>query len=299
MMEPGKNTYEPLMKQAAELALVGQLRQALAIASKVAEWANAHGEPWQLHRSTCSKAAVLIELGESGPIKNELRHTLLQTADPEIAFLASYTLSRAYDLEGNVSKAQFYARTASRHALMNGRPEQIASSHNLLGSLLLAQSEFESALSEFELAVAAISEEPTAKLASYLDNRGYCYIVLGQSRRGFRDLLTSVRMSRKSKAAIFEADARLSLAYAYLQEGLYRRSLHHARRSMMLADATGQRSTLKYGLFVLGEAEKLAGNPFAARQHFCRLQEEFYPDAPSVPDLLLFLNVQSVINIKA
>ncbi len=298
-IEPGPQTYEALMKEAADLALAGRLRQALELATRLVEWAGQHGEPWQLQRSTCSRAAVLIELGEPAKVMNELRRVLLETADAEISFLAAYTLSRAYDLEGNTTKAVYYARNAARHAEQSGRLDQIASSHNLLGSLLLAQSDFEPALAEFELAVKAISGEPSAKLASYLDNRGYCYVVCEQVRKGFRDLFASVRLSHRLGATVFEADARLSLAYAYLQEGIYGRSLHHARRSLELADQAEQQSTVKYALFVLGEAEKLAGNPFAARRHFCRLQEEFYPEAPNVPDLLLFLNVQSVINIKA
>lgn len=298
-MEPGTDTYEPLMKQAAELTLAGRLIQALEIYSRVLAWAKSHGEPWQEQRSACSRAAMLIELGEAGAVMNDLRQILLQSADAETAFLASYTLSRAYDLEGNHQKSVLYARSAIRHAQASGRSDQLGASHNLLGSLLLAQSDFEAALEEFERALAVMPTEPSAKRASCLDNRGYCYIACSQLRKGFRDLFASIRMSRRVGALVFEADARLSLAYTYLQEGLFKRALHHARRSLALAEGAGQRSTLKYGLFVLGEAEKLAGNPFAARQHFYRLQEEFYPEAPNVPDLLLFLNVQSVVNIKA
>jgi tetratricopeptide (TPR) repeat protein len=291
--------YERLKGEAWEAVQAGELRKSLELYDQALAWAREHGEPWQVDRALCSRAGVLVVLGEGLGVLADLRRILLGNRDAESRFLAAYTLARAYDHQDDLEKALFYARIATREAGESGTAEQLSSSHNLIGILQLARSEFDQAFAEFTRALAILPPTELLRRAIVLDNLGYCHTIRGRYRKAFRDLFESVRLCVRLRARAFEASARLSLAYAYLQRERYRPAIRHATRSLALAQACEARMTVKYGLFVLGEAHKLAGNPLAARSYFQRLQQDYYPEAPNVPDLLLLLNVKNLVNLKA
>jgi hypothetical protein len=50
---------------------------------------------------------------------------------------------------------------------------------------------------------------------------------------------------------------------------------------------------------LLGEAYNELGCHSTARDYFTRLQKRFYPDAVHVPELLMAVDVRSLINLKA
>jgi tetratricopeptide (TPR) repeat protein len=299
MSERPESTFRRLRERALETVQAGRLREGLAQLEEALAEARGAGEEAEADRALCGRAAVLVELGEGAEVKPELRRILLKRADPESGFLAAYTLARAYDVEGDGEKALFYARIANRQAETSGIGEHLSASHNQIGNLLLTQSDFESALHEFHRALELLPPARSVRRAIALDNLGYCHAIRGRFRKAFRHLFESVRTCRALGARAIEASSRLSLAFAYLQCGRYGAAIRHAARSLALAEACEDQMTVKYGLFVLGEAEKMSGNPLAARHHFCRLQRDFYPEAPNVPDLLLLLNVQNLVNIKA
>lgn len=299
MRDAAESACEDLRQAAWEAVQAGRLRQGLELLDRALDVARGQGRQEQVDRVVCNRAAVLVEVGEAEEVKQDLRRILLASADAEITFLAAYTLARAYDVENDAQKALFYARIAHRKAAANGAVELLAPSYNQLGLLLLARSEFEAALEEFRHSLEILPDGVSLRRATALDNLGYCLVIGGRYRKGFSALIQSVRMARSLGARSQEASSRLSLAFAHLQVGRYVDANRHARRSLALAEACEDRMTVKYGLFVLGEAEKLGGNPLAARRFFCRLQQEFYPEAPNVADILLLLNVQSLVNIKA
>lgn len=293
------SSFEAKKEQAWHLALEGKLRPSLKLLDELLDWAREHGDRQQLDRALCARASVLVELGETAGIKQDLRRILLANADAEVSFLAAYTLSRAYDIETDVEKAVFYARIANRHALDGGSVEQQSSSFNQLGNLMLAQCDFEEAFEHIKKSLALIGPAPSIRRGICLDNLGYCYTIWGRYGKAFGALFEALRILRKQGARALEANTLLSLAFAYLQMGRFDRALRHARKSLGMAEECEDHMVVKYCLFVLGEAEKLSGNPLAAREHFLRLEEQFYPDNPNVADLLLVLNVQNLINLKA
>jgi tetratricopeptide (TPR) repeat protein len=299
MSPPAANAYDRLKREAWEAIKAGELRASLALYDEALAWAREHGEPWQVDRTACSRAGVLVELGEGAGVLSDLRQILLGNRDSECRFLAAYTLARAHDLASEQEKALFYARIANRQAAENGTPEQLSSSHNLIGNLLLSKSEFDGALEQFRRALEVLPASEPLRRAIVLDNLGYCRAIRGRYRKAFRDLFESVRLCVRLGARSFEANARLSLAYTYLQCERIRPAIRHATKSLALAESCEDRVAVKYGLFILGEAHKLAGNPLAARSYFRRLQQDYYPEAPNVPDLLLLLNVRSLVNLKA
>lgn len=297
-MTDGLAQYESFKNDAWSAISEGDLPKALTILEQGLSWARTDASATIIDRLICNRASVLIELAEDKQVGADLKKILLKSADDENRFLAAFTLARAYDLAGDTDRALQFARTAHRHVEHLGADQQ-ASSHNRLGNLLLVKNDFEGALQEFERAIAVLPDGDSLRRAIVLDNLGYCQAIRGRFKKAFRSLFASVRLCRRLRARRVEASALLALAYAYLQQGDAARALRHSARSLELAEQTRDRMTEKYGLFVLGEAHKQAGNPLAARECFRRLQEEFYPASAVVPELLLFLNVVNMINLKA
>jgi tetratricopeptide (TPR) repeat protein len=247
----------------------------------------------------------------------------LRNRSPETRFLASHSLSHACHLGGDIDKALFYARLANRHAKASANVGHLITSHCEIGNLLLARSQFDPARSEFEAALALLPPDPSLRRAITLDFLGYCHATQGRFRKAFRHVFESLRICRRLGEAvyrpkdrfalaapslrisprlggsIFEISPRNTLAYAYLQIGRCHRALFHASRSLALCEELGDRASLKHALFLLGEGYKMLGNPVLARRYYQRLQQEYYPEAPGVADLLLVLNVQGMVNIKA
>jgi tetratricopeptide (TPR) repeat protein len=299
MTQTVQQRLEDLKQNAWTAVLAGSQEEGLGLLDEAVSLAASSGEA-QLHDDAlCSRASLWIELGRRSEALPVLRRILMQDAHSQNSFRAAYNLSRAYELDKDLEKASFYARIAHRYSLELGDDERQAWSFNQLGNLALAASEFDTALPHLRRALELLPPTPTVARAMVLDNLGYCRSVLGSHRKGFRDLFASLRLLLRLKARAFEANPRLSLSYAYLQAERPQRAWHHARRALDLADEQDDRENQKYALFLLGEAEKLRGNPLAARYYFHRLQEAFYPESPDVPDLLLFINVQQLVNLKA
>jgi tetratricopeptide (TPR) repeat protein len=296
----GDRIYDELRDAGWRALNAGRLEEARESFARGLARSEELGEPVRTDRARCNLAAVLVELERTDEVKQQLRGMLLKNRDPGTRFLAAYTLSRAYEVEHNTDKALFYARIANRHAHEVGQDDALSSSHNRLGSLLVATSDFAAAEPELRQALALTPERPLGvRRAAALDNLGYCCVVTGRVREGFRALFESVRICRRLGARRLEMHPRISLAYAYLQLDRFDAAQRHAASGLALAEEFEQRAQIKYALFILAEAEKLSGNPLAARHHYLRLQEDYYPDSPQVSDLLLFLDVQSLINIKA
>lgn len=294
-----QTTYDELKDQAWAAIMAGRLKESLALYDGALAWARQHGEPWQADRTLCSRASVLVELGLGKQVHQDLRRVLLASTDPDSRFLAAYTLARAYEAAKDFDKAVFYARIAQRHAQDQDNAEWISSSHNQIGNLMLASSQFDAALPEFEAALAIAPNTPDVRRALALDNLGYCHVVQGRYRQGFRAHLRALRMLRRVGGRAWEPVVEVSLCFAYLEISRYRSAIRHALRALHLSEETDNDEMKKNSLFLLGESFKLAGDPLAARRHFTRLQAEFYPGAEGVTDLLLLLNVKRLINIKA
>ncbi len=294
-----RGQYEESRKAGWEAFKRGGLTEARDHFDKSVTLARHLGDPALIDAALCYRAAISIEIGDTSDAMPILRRILMKNSEPELSFRAAYSLARGYELTHCEKKALFYSRIAHRHATQAGSDERLAQSHNLLGNLLIAQSDFAGAAPQFEQALSRTSAEPSSSRAVVLDNLGYCQIVLGSKKTGFRHLFASLRMLRKVGARVYEGSTLLSLSFAYLQINRHREAIRHARRALEIAEQGNDTICLKYALFLLGEGEKTSGNPLAARYYFHRLQENYYPDSPEVADLLLLLDVQQLINLKA
>ena len=65
------------------------------------------------------------------------------------------------------------------------------------------------------------------------------------------------------------------------------------------APGLGDSNTEKKPYFLLGETYQQLGRPEEARYNFTQLQQIFYPDAEHAPELLMAIDVRSILNLKA
>ncbi len=255
-------------------------------------------DPVLIDRARCNRYAVAIELGQAEGAVPALAAILMRKKDGENSRLAAYHLARLYQARKEIPRALFYARQAEELARDSQRPEWIAMSHNQLGMLLVADSRFEPALERLETALAH-APGPSVQRGIILDNIGYCRLLLGRSREGFRALFASLRLLNRLGERFYEIGPRLSLCFGYLDLGRYHRAFRHGQVALRFAEQAEDPENLKASLFLLGEAAKLTGRDLVARRYFSRLQESFFPKDTYLTDLLMLIDARQMINLKA
>ncbi len=293
-------SYELLRDRGLQALSQGDSEVALHFFEEALDRARENGDERLIDRTFCNLAAVEIELGriQDGSLVR-LREILMRNIDAESCRLAAYWLARAHDLKKAYKKALFYARVSLDRSIVLERQDWIASSHNTLGNILIAESYFDQARCEYEQALAMMPEEHSLDRALILDNLGYCRIVEGRFSEGFRHLYESLRTFRRKGARGFERGPRLSLCFALLEVGRYRAAYRHGLVALKIAEDFGDKDVAKNALYLLGEAANLASDTRGAREHFRDLQERFFPNDRYLPDFLLAIDVRKLINLKA
>jgi tetratricopeptide (TPR) repeat protein len=296
---PRFEPFEQLRQEGRRAAERGHLDLAVELFDRALSWAEEEGHEDLADRAFCGRSAAAIELGGSDEAIPRLRTILMRNRDEESCFLAAYNLARAYELAKEYRKALFYARLAKDRAELLQRPEWLASSHNQMGNLLLALSYFEEACAEYRSALEHLPPVPSIRQALIFDNLGYCAVVKGRYREGFRLLFQSLRYLQKVAAERFTGFPHLALCFAYMEVGRLRRAQFHGRAALTIAEAAGDRQSIKNSLFLLGQAAHLSGDPLTAQRAFARLQTEFYPEAGFSPELLLAVDARRLVNLRA
>ncbi len=291
--------YELLRSQARDAVNQGNLEQALALCDRTIAWAEEHGDQDSVHREYCNRSSILVNQGRGEGIMSKLRQILLGSSNPEICYQAANNISRFHEMRDEAERGLFYARLSLDHAKRTKKQAPVARSYNQIGLFLVRDSYFQEAGDCFASALDLLPVEPTHDRAIILHNLGYCQTMLGNSSRGFSYLFRSLRISKQHGADILEMYPRLGLSFAYLEIDRPRRATVHARRGLLLAEQAEIHWQLKNALYLLGESEKLSGNELAARRTFTRLQQEFYPDDPVIPDFLMVTDVRKMINLMA
>ncbi|MEA2601794.1 MAG: hypothetical protein QOF89_2786 [Acidobacteriota bacterium] len=277
----------------------GRLEEAAEVLQTALALARQHGDPRLVDTTLCNRAAALIELGRGDGELPRLREILVRNSDPVNCRVAAYNIARHYELTKNYKKALFYARITRDRSELLGRRDWLASSHNLIGNTLLAESFIEQAAGEYEQALELISDEPSAARAQILDNLGYCRILQRRHAEGYRLLYSSLALLRRCGAHRHETSARLDLCFAHLETGRYRLSRRHGVAALALAESIGDLASVKNALYLLGEVANLSGDVDGAREHFSRLHREFFPDAGYLPEFLLAVDIRQLVNLHA
>jgi tetratricopeptide (TPR) repeat protein len=294
-----RSVFEELRSRGAHAVESGRLEEAADLFERALDWAQEHGEVRQIDLALCNRAAVDIELGRGEGELGRLREILMRNSDPVNCRVAAYNIARHYELAKSFKKALFYARIARERSEAIGRPDWLASSHNLIGNILLAESVLEEACGEFERALELMPIEPTVWRARILDNLGYCRVLQGRHAEGYGFLYQSLRLLRRFNAERYEISTRLDLCFAHLETKRHDYAWKQGSTALALAERMGENDAVKNALYLLGEVENLRGNVDRARVHFSRLQREFFPDASYLPGFLLAVDVRKLINLHA
>ena len=280
------------------LVEVGDLAAALTLVDATASLAERLGDPVWIDRVRCNRAAIALELGVGGSVVAELRTLLMRSEDTENEFLAAYTIARHYELAKEVRKGLFYAQLALDRASSLNQARH-AESLNQIANFQVAESRFNEALETYAEAQQHLAPGDALRHAVIGYNVGYCRVVLGSHRAGLRSIYQSLRRLRRLGAERHEMLARLDLAFALLEFGKARLAERHASRAIELASQFADPTAKKNALYLAGAAASARGDEFTARRRFAELQGDFFPEADYLPDLLLSVDVRSLVNLKA
>lgn len=296
-----KTTFgQRALKRGIHFFRSGQRSQALSEFDDAMSWAIQHGDSCLWDRAFSNRYAVLQEDG-ARDIEglSELRAIVLRSHDDENGFLAAYNAARAYDLRGDHERARFYLSLAKDRCGRLGRHDWIAWCHNFAGNLFLSGSKIEDACIEYQTALAYLPTEEKLARAQVLDNLGYCRMLQNRTREGMITAFAGLKMLRRLRLRREQAPLHLSLCYGYLDLERPDRALAHGMAGLDIARQHDDVESIKNGLYLVGEAHNQQGAEFAAFRCFRELQATYFPSTPNVPELLMAIDVRSLINLKA
>ena len=300
--------FETLRDRGRDLVAKGSYREAAADYRAAVEVATAAGEADLADEALCGWGAAETELGNGVEVMPELRRILLGSAVDHNCCLAAYTLARAHELEGQIKKALFYARSFRDRAEYVEREGLPSLAQNLLGNLLVAEGR-EAEASDCYRAALRLSGGPAPTWsASAEGNLGYCLVVraagagrLGRARQreGLRLIYRSLRTFRREKAEGDVALSHLDLCFAHLELNRPLSAKRHGERALNLAERLGDLDMVKNCLYLLGQAAMLEGDTEAARPFFNDLEQRFYPEQTGLTAVLISLDLRQVVNLRA
>ena len=300
--------FETLRDRGRELVAKGSYREAAAVYRQAVEVATATGEADLADEALCGWGAAETELGNGAKVMPELRRILLGSAVDHNCWLASYTLARAHELEGQVRKALFYARLSLHHSGYADRPGLTAGSRNLLGNLLVAEGREADAATEYRIALRESNGAPPAWTATTQVNLGYCLLASAFEGNGFRQsrlreglrlTYCSLRTLRREQAGPLLVWPHLDLCFAYLEMERLEGARRHGCRALELAEQFENWDVVKNCLYLLGQTAMLQRDTEAARQFFSELEQRFYPEQTGLAAILMSLDLRQVVNLRA
>jgi len=291
--------FEEIRDRGQQAIDAGRLEEAVAILQTAVDLAVQQGDTRLIDVTRCNRAAAVVELGRGDGEVPQLREILVRNSDRVSCRIAAYTIARHYEITRNYKKALFYARIALDRSHLIGRQDWLASSHNLIGNTLLAESFVEEACAAYEKALNLLPYEPSAARGQVLDNLGYCRILQHRTGEAYHLLYASLQLLRRFGARKPEVSARLDLCFAHLETRRYRLARRQGSVALALAESIGDRDSVKNALYLLGEVAQLMGDSDAANGYFTRLREEFFPTADYLPEFLLAVDIRKLVNLHA
>ncbi len=313
---PEPETYErrtagdfaTLMDRGRAFGSSGSYRKAAAFFRRAAGVATESGNKDRADTALCNWGAAETELGNGAEVMPELRKLLLDSNDDHNRWLASYTIARAHELEGQIKKALFYARLSHYHSVQLQRDRLTGLSHNLIGNLLVADGRETDAAAEYRTALRHAKDSPPTWTAGAETNLGYCLLVKAIRSKGFRGsrmreslrlIYRSIRTFRREGAAHYSMLPHLDLCFAHLELHRPATARRHGQRALALAKQYEEPASIKNSLYLLGHVALQEGDSETARQYFAELGHHFYPDEAGLADLLVSLDFRQVMNLRA
>ena len=292
--------YYELRGQITQNRDAGNLPKALHLCETALALAEQTGDRSLIDQAYCNWSGFALVLGRTDVSASQLREILMRNQSIRTSFTAAYNLSYIYSSKKNYKKALFYAQIAQHRAYALGETEPMVQSHNEIGRSYLSESYFDKAAAEYEKALGLLPEQLSYWHIAPMGNMGYTKLLCRDYHAGMSLLYRILRhCAAQSSEQAYQEWIHLYLCFGHLELGRWRYAWHHGRRSLLLAEQTGDVDVIKNSLYLLGELEKSVGDMEAAEEYFTRLQHDFYPDIKDLTRLLFCCETRELINLRA
>lgn len=247
---------------------------------------------------TIRKAEALIAADRDGEEIGLLPRIVMRRRSPRHVYLASYALLRKYSEQGDRQRALFYGEIARSSVAELGDPMLRANVLNGIGITLTADSQFQAAVEAFDHAFAVLAQvsdrpdEVRSLFGAIEVNLGGAKVVAGDLEEGVRLIELSLQILEDEFA---RTEGYVDLCFAYTSLGEYARAARFGAEALELATTPRQ---VRNANHALADLAVRTGRYEDASQHF-DVVAAFYPDFKHVKDLLLAVDLSTVVNWKA
>lgn len=244
---------------------------------------------------TINKAGSLIALERSGPEVQRLAQIVMARRNPRHVYLAAYQLQNKFSMAGDFRRASFYAQIALQVSEENHEPEWKVEVLFALGILSGLQSRFTEAIQYHEEVLRATPKQrDPLRRALTLQNLGYSFLQTQESLIGVSYIHQALELLSEIGAETLASESYIDLCLGYLDMGELEKAKTYGEIGLTRAV---ERRQIRNAHYLLGEVEFKQGDPDAARSHF-ELLARHYPDFPHLEDLLLAIDLRSLVNFK-
>jgi len=250
------------------------------------------------HRELISinKSRAMIGLGLGGPEIQKLPQIILRRANPRHVSLAAYSLLSKFRLENEYSRATMYGRIALDAASELGEQSWIASILLEVGNVCVFDSRNSEAIDYYNQALAMVDvvSDPELTRAIIYQNLGYCRLLEDEIEAGLTLIHEAIDLMNRAGAPGYLPESYIDLCFGYLEAGELEKARHFGELGLELATEDRQ---VRNGHYLLGEVAFKNGDTVGAQRHFGHLAR-FYPNFPHLSDLLLAIDLRSMVNLK-
>jgi tetratricopeptide (TPR) repeat protein len=244
------------------------------------------------------KAEALIACDREGAEVSALPGIVLRRRSPRHVYLAAYALMRKFSEANERQRALFYGQIASKASDELAEPLARANVHNGLGVILAAESKLRDAVEAFEKALTAIAfvadqdSRILALRAGITANLGGTKVLMNSYEDGIALIESAID---RLDTNFDRAEGYLDLAVGYLGVEKY----EVARRIALLGlDLASTRRQVRNANHLLGEI-CVRTNRYDEADKYFDVVAGFYPDFANVKQLLIAVDLCSVVNWKA
>ncbi len=294
-----KESYDQLSKEAYEEIRRGNFKTAQDLFLSAGKLAEGAGDQVEIDRVVCNLSNVQLSLGNFQAAEQGLREILLRCPDHQVLFIASANLASSLAKQGRLDRALAYSKRALAESA-HLEPHWKAISRNRLANIYLMQSYFPEAIAEYRTALEIVRQAGIADrwpTEHYLDNLGYCLVLVQEHREGILHIHEALGLARTHRNQRCITECFQDLSFAYMQLRSLRKAELYGRRALGLAIRKQYTDIVKTCYYLLGEIHYLQGNEKESDFYFGKLQE-FYPGLNFLKDFLKTFDVSKILNFK-
>ena len=247
---------------------------------------------------TIRKAEALIACERDGAEVSALPMIVMRRRTPRHVYLAANTLLRRYCEVSDRKKAIFYGEIARQAAAELDDPFARASVLNNLGITLVADSKFAPAIEVLEEGLDAMAllgdtrDDHRSLHAAILGNLGGAKVLCGKFAEGVHMLELAVGQLEDDYGVV---EACLDLCFGYLELGRYDVAEFYGRAAL---DSATMPRQVRNANHLMGEL-CVRTERYDESETFFDVVAKFYPDFRNVKQLLMAVDLSSVVNWKA